>query len=176
MRPLNARARWLILPGLSAAGGLLAGLAFLSGWEIVVVGGLLGLATALATTIAPKAWIAVLLAPVFATLGMAASAWLYWYFPGEPHLALRYVLSPSMQILGLLTTAPNVVLHGVRMKRTPAWFPVGLTLAIAAGVASGFTLNEASGQGSPTQFISFCVILNASGAVALEVALRRSAG
>ena len=175
MRPLSRPARWLILPGLSAAGGLLAGLAF-GGREIIVVGGLLGLATALATTIAPKLWIAGLLAPVFATLGMAASAWLYWYFPGEPHLALRYVLIPSTQILSMLTTAPNAALHGLRMKRTPAWFPMGLTLAIAAGVAAGFTLNEAFGFDNPAKYILFCVILNASGAVALEVALRRSAG
>ena len=181
MPALKGPARWLILPALSAAGGLVAGLAFQSisrssaGRDIIPVGGLLGLSTALAVAIAPKIWVAVLLAPPLATVAMAASGWLH-YFPDQPLEALRaVVLVPPMQILSLLTTAPNVVLHGARIQRTPAWFPMGLTLSIAAGIASGFTLCEAFGDTRVAAFLAFCVLLNVGGAVALEVALRRSA-
>ena len=182
MPPLSGRARWGILPGLSAAGGLLAGLAFQAvargsgGRDLILAGGVLGLAAALAVAIAPKTWIAVLVAPPLATLGLAASTCLY-YFPDAPFQALRYVVVvPAMQILSLLGTAPNVVLHGLRLKRKPAWFPVGLLLSIAAGAAAGMILCSAFQDARVAAFIAFCVLLNLSGAVALEVALRRSAG
>ncbi|HEX7899691.1 MAG TPA: hypothetical protein VF950_18120 [Planctomycetota bacterium] len=179
MRPLSGPARWGILPGLSAAGGLVAGLAFQAiargsgGRDIILLGGLMGLAAALAVAIAPKIWMAVLLAPPLATLGMAASTFLFFY-PDEPVRALRYALLPPMQILGLLATAPNVVLHGMRLKRTAAWFPKGLGLSLAAAAASAFTVSEIFVGTRLPELLAFFTLLNAGGAVALEAALRRS--
>jgi hypothetical protein len=180
MHPLNPRARWLILPGLSIALGW--GLTFalvLIGYETPgygLLGGALTGAAALATALSAKPWVGYLAAP---PLGVIFFAGAYFAAEGQPPSTFLPIMleSPGLLFVIAMVTAPVAVLHGIRMRRPSSWALVGLGFYTLAGVGAALAQSLVSGDWNGSMFmtsLSFNVGLYLANGAALEVALRMS--
>ena len=179
--------RCLVLPGVGAAGGIVAGLVMTALvnpelfskpwlWRVSCWGVFIGYAPGLAIAFTSRGWLASLIALAVSFPLVMAVDWILFDSVGLSRAAgfemyLREMIEPNfLQVGTALLTVPATMIHAARLRTLRALLASALHLAVAIAVAGLASCNEGPRYFLP--FLGFTGSLALGQIAGIELALR----